>query len=140
ALDEPSRAILITGGAGRVSLDPRWYEAFAGFVVLGVKHILSGVDHLLFLLCLIIPVRRITGLIGVITAFTLGHSMTLLGTAYNLAPVGTWFPPFVETAIAASIFYMAIENIIGANLSQRWRIAGLFGLIHGFGFADVLKD
>ena len=66
--------------------------------------------------------------------------MTLIGTAYNLAPIGAWFPPFIEAAIAASIFYMAIENIIGANLSQRWIITGLFGLVHGFGFADVLKE
>ena len=70
----------------------------------------------------------------------MGHSVTLIGTAYNLAPIGAWFPPFIETAIAASIFYMAIENIIGANLSQRWIITGLFGLVHGFGFADVLKE
>jgi hypothetical protein len=139
-LDEPSRAMLITGGSGRVSLDPPWYEASAGFVVLGIKHILSGADHLLFLLCLIIPFRRITGLIPIITAFTLGHSVTLIGTAYNLAPIGAWFPPFIETAIAASIFYMAIENIIGADLGQRWIIAGIFGLVHGFGFADVLKE
>jgi HupE / UreJ protein len=138
-LGETGRAMLITG-SGRVSLDPPWHEASAGFVVLGIRHILSGVDHLLFLLCLIIPYRRITGLIPVITAFTLGHSVTLIGTAYNLAPIGAWFPPFVETAIAASIFYMAIENIIGANLGQRWVIAGLFGLVHGFGFADVLKE
>ena len=66
--------------------------------------------------------------------------MTLIGTAYNLAPVGPWFPPFVEAAIAASIFYMAIENIIGADLGQRWIVTGLFGLVHGFGFADVLKE
>jgi hypothetical protein len=139
-LGEPSRVMLITGGSGRVSLDPPWYEASAGFVVLGIQHILSGADHLLFLLCLIIPFRRITGLIPVITAFTLGHSVTLIGTAYNLAPVGAWFRPFIETAIAASIVYMALENIIGANLGQRWIITGLFGLVHGFGFADVLKE
>src|SRR2546423_276648 len=68
------------------------------------------------------------------------HSVTLIGTAYNLAPIGAWFPPFIEAAIAASIFYMAIENIIGADLNQRWIITGLFGLVHGFGFADALKD
>jgi hypothetical protein len=139
-LGETGRVMLITGGSGRVSLDPPWYEASAGFVVLGIKHILSGADHLLFLLCLIIPFRRIKGLIPVITAFTLGHSVTLIGTAYNLAPIGSWFRPFIETAIAASIVYMALENIIGANLGQRWLITGLFGLVHGFGFADVLKD
>jgi hypothetical protein len=139
-LGEPSRAMLITGASGRVALDPMWYEASVGFVKLGIEHILSGVDHLLFLLCLIIPFRRITALIPIITAFTVGHSITLIGTAYNLAPVGPWFRPFVEAAIAASIFYMAIENIIGANLSQRWIVTGLFGLVHGFGFADVLKE
>ena len=139
-LGEPSRAIMITGASGRVALDPAWYQAAIGFVKLGIGHILSGIDHLLFLLCLIIPFRRITALIPIITAFTLGHSVTLIGTAYNLAPIGAWFPPFIEAAIAASIFYMAIENIIGANVNQRWIITGLFGPVHGFGFADVLKE
>src|ERR1700739_2561590 len=139
-LGEPSRAMMITGASGRVALDPAWYQASAGFVRLGIEHILSGVDHLLFLLCLIIPFRRVTALIPIITAFTVGHSVTLIGTAYNLAPIGAWFPPFIEAAIAASIFYMAIENIIGAKLSQRWIITGLFGLVHGCGFADVLKE
>ena len=139
-LGEPSRAMMITGASGRVALDPAWYQASIGFVKLGIGHILSGIDHLLFLLCLIIPFRRITALIPIITAFTLGHSVTLIGTAYNLAPIGAWFPPFIEAAIAASIFYMAIENIIGANVKQRWIITGLFGLVHGFGFADVLKE
>jgi hypothetical protein len=139
-LGETSRAMMITGASGRVALDPTWYQASLGFVKLGIEHILSGIDHLLFLLCLIIPFRRITALIPIITAFTVGHSVTLIGTAYNLAPIGPWFPPFIEAAIAASIFYMAIENIIGANVNQRWIITGLFGLVHGFGFADVLKE
>src|SRR5271163_3227876 len=139
-LAEPSRAMMITSASGRVALDPAWYQASLGFVKLGIQHILSGIDHLLFLLCLIIPFRRIATLVPIITAFTVGHSVTLIGTAYNLAPVGPWFPPFIEAAIAASIFYMAIENIIGAKISQRWIITGLFGLVHGFGFADVLKE
>jgi hydrogenase/urease accessory protein HupE len=131
---------MITSQSGQVPLNPTWFQASRGFVVLGVEHILSGIDHLLFLLCLIIPFRRIRGLIPVITAFTLGHSVTLLGSAFNLAPSGAWFPPFVETAIAASILYMALENIVGANLRRRWIIAGLFGLVHGFGFSYALKD
>jgi hypothetical protein len=139
-LGEPSRAMMITGASGRVALDPAWYQASVGFVKLGIAHILSGIDHLLFLLCLIIPFRRIAALVPIITAFTVGHSVTLIGTAYNMAPMGAWFPPFIEAAIAASIFYMAIENIIGANVNQRWIITGLFGLVHGFGFADVLKE
>jgi HupE / UreJ protein len=139
-LGEPSRAMMITGASGRVALDPAWYQASVGFVRLGIEHILSGIDHLLFLLCLIIPFRRIWGLIPVITAFTVGHSITLIGTAYNIAPVGAWFPPFIEAAIAVSIVYMALENIVGASLRRRWIIAGLFGLVHGFGFADILKE
>jgi hypothetical protein len=135
-----SRAFLVAGQSGAVPLNPSWFEATRGFVVLGVGHILSGIDHLLFLLCLIIPFRQIRGLIPVITAFTLGHSVTLIGSAFNLAPSGPWFPPFVETAIAASILYMALENIVGANLQRRWIIAGLFGLVHGFGFSYALKD
>ena len=139
-LEGASRAFLITSQNGQVPLDPTWFQASKGFVVLGFKHILSGVDHLLFLLCLIIPYRQVRGLISVVTAFTLGHSVTLIGSAFNLAPSGQWFPPLVETLIAASILYMALENIIGANLRHRWLIAGLFGLGHGFGFSYALKD
>ena len=73
-LGEASRAMVITGGSGRVTLDPAWYEASFGFVRLGIAHILSGIDHLLFLLCLVIPYRRISGLIPVITA-SLGCTM-----------------------------------------------------------------
>jgi HupE / UreJ protein len=139
-LGQNSRVIMITSGSGRVALDPAWYQASSGFVRLGIEHILSGADHLLFLLCLIIPFRRLAGLVPVITAFTLGHSVTLIGTAYDLAPAGRWFPPFVDTMIAASIVYMALENIVAADLRRRWIIAGLFGLVHGFGFAETLKE
>ena len=139
-LGEPSRAFVITPGSGRVPLSPRWYQAAGSFVVLGIGHILSGMDHLLFLFCLIIPYRSFRGLIAVITAFTIAHSITLLGTAYGLAPAGRWFPPFVEMAIAMSIVYMALENIVGSDLRRRWIITGAFGLVHGFGFSYAMKD
>jgi hypothetical protein len=139
-LAQSGRVLMISGTSGRVTLDPPWYEASIGFIKLGIGHILSGIDHLLFLLCLIIPFRRITNLVPVITAFTVGHSVTLIGTAYGLAPPGRWFPPFVEMMIAVSIVYMALENVVNANLRRRWIIAGLFGLVHGFGFADVLSE
>ena len=139
-LDEPTRAFVITSGSGRVALNPAWYAAAGGFVLLGTAHILSGADHLLFLLCLILPFRRIRDLLGIITAFTVGHSVTLLGSAYDLAPAGNWFQPFVETAIAASIVYMALENIVGSNLRRRWVLTGIFGLVHGFGFSYALKQ
>src|SRR5882672_6127920 len=130
----------LTIRSGRVSLNPAWYQAGAGFVVLGIAHILSGADHLLFLLCLVIPVLRLRQVVAIATAFTVAHSFTLLGSAYGLAPGGDWFPPFVETAIAASIVYMALENIVGVGLERRWLITGLFGLVHGFGFSYGLKE
>lgn len=139
-LGESQRAMMITNQSGQVALNPAWYQAARGFVVLGIEHILSGVDHLLFLFCLILPLRRVRSLVSVVTAFTLGHSITLIGSAYGLAPVGRWFPPFVEAAIAASIFYMAIENIVASEFRHRWLITGFFGLIHGFGFSYALRQ
>ena len=137
-LGESGRAMMIPGDSGPVALNPAWYHAASGFVVLGIEHILSGIDHLLFLFCLVIPFRRLRGLISVITAFTLAHSVTLFASAFHLAPNGAWFPPFVETAIACSIVYMALENIVGADLRRRWLITGMFGLVHGFGFSYAL--
>ena len=94
----------------------------------------------MFLLCLIIPVRRVRGLIGVVTAFTLAHSVTLISSAYGVVPVGNWFPPLIETLIALSIIYMAIENALGVNLRRRWLITFGFGLVHGFGFSFALRE
>jgi hydrogenase/urease accessory protein HupE len=139
-LDEGGRALLITSRSGTVWLNPAWYRAAAGFVWLGIAHILSGTDHLLFLLCLVIPALAHRQVLAIVTAFTIAHSFTLLGSAYGLAPAGAWFPPFVETAIAASIVYMALENIVAADLGRRWLITGLFGLVHGFGFSYGLKE
>lgn len=137
---EDGRAMVITSRSGMVSLDPTWYEAATGFVVLGIGHIAGGIDHLLFLLCLIIPVRGLRQTLAIVTAFTLAHSVTLLGSAYDLVPTGVWFPPLVETVIAASILYMAVENIVGVDVRRRWLATGVFGLVHGFGFSYGLKE
>ena len=139
-LTDEGRAMMITSRSGRVALNPTWYQAAAGFATLGIVHILSGIDHLLFLLCLLIPVRGVGEILRIVTAFTIGHSITLVGSAYDLAPADAWFPPLVETLIAASILYMAIENILSRNLRARWLIAGVFGLVHGFGFSYGLKE
>jgi HupE / UreJ protein len=139
-LGENSRAMVLTSWSGTVALNPTWARAASGFIGLGITHILTGYDHLLFLLCLVIPLRGWRQILSVITVFTVAHSFTLLGTAFNLAPSGRWFPPFVETAIAASIVYMALENIMGVNLERRVLITGLFGLVHGFGFSYGLQE
>lgn len=128
------------GDPGLVHLDPEWYQAAFRFVTLGFQHILSGIDHLLFILCLVIPFRRIRPLITIVTAFTIAHSITLLASAAGYAPDALWFPPSIEVLIAASIVYMALENIVGAKLERRWMVAFGFGLVHGFGFSFALRE
>lgn len=135
------RAYEFLGDPGLVRLDPRWYQAARRFVELGFRHILEGTDHLLFLLCLVIPFRRFRALIPVVTAFTVAHSITLIASAYNFAPDALWFPPLIETLIAVSIVYMALENIVrGSTARHRWMIAFGFGLVHGFGFSFALRE
>ncbi|MDX1579931.1 MAG: HupE/UreJ family protein, partial [Gemmatimonadota bacterium] len=134
------RAFQYTGNPGVVNLDPRWYQAAWRFVQLGFEHILDGIDHLLFLLCLVIPFRRLRGLVPVITSFTVAHSITLIASAFGFAPGALWFPPLIETLIALSIVYMALENIVGARPERRWLLAFGFGLVHGFGFSFALRE
>ena len=155
------RAFELLGDPGLVRLDPRWHQAALRFVVLGFFHILDGTDHLLFLLCLVIPFRRLRPLIMIVTSFTVAHSITLLASAYDLAPGALWFPPLIETLIATSIVYMALENIVmwaparlargrestleaegqrRHSLRKRWMIAFAFGLVHGFGFSFALRE
>ena len=135
------RAFEYPGDPGLVRLDPRWHQAALQFVKLGFFHILDGTDHLLFLFCLVIPFRRFRSLVPIVTAFTVAHSITLIASAYNLAPDGLWFPPLIETLIAMSIVYMALENIAaGVTVQRRWIITFGFGLVHGFGFSFALRQ
>jgi hypothetical protein len=150
------RVFDVHGDPGIVQLDPRWHQAALRFTRDGFFHILDGIDHLLFLLALVIPFRRLGALVIVVTAFTLAHSVTLIASAYDLAPDALWFPPLVETLIAISIVYMTFENIVAATrsradgpaaaaldqraLNRRWAVAFGFGLIHGFGFSFALRE
>jgi hypothetical protein len=134
------RAFRWQGDAGLVRLDPRWHQAALRFVREGFLHILDGMDHLLFILCLVIPFRRFRSLVVIVTAFTLAHSITLVAATLGFAPEGLWFGPLIETLIAISILYMAFENILGARQDRRWALAFGFGLVHGFGFAFYLRD
>src|SRR5690606_4830164 len=140
APNKPERLFDVHAEVGVVQLDPRWHQAAWLFVKEGFWHILDGTDHLLFLLCLVIPFRRFKPLVVVVTAFTVAHSITLIAPPYALAPGALWFPPFVETIMAASFFYMAIENIVGVGWSRRWIMTFTFGLIHGFGFSFLLRE
>ena len=128
------------GNPGVVELDPRWHQAALRFVSMGFEHILEGIDHLLFLFCLVIPLRSVKGLIPVVTSFTVAHSITLISASFGVAPNALWFPPLIETLIALSIVYMAFENIVGAKLGHRWMVTFGFGLIHGFGFSFLFSE
>jgi hypothetical protein len=128
------------GSPGLIYLDPRWHQAVLRFVVEGFWHILDGTDHLLFLACLVIPFRRLRPLIIIVTSFTVAHSITLIASAFGFAPDWLWFPPLIETLIAVTIVFMALENIVGSNVGLRWIYAFAFGLIHGFGFSFALRE
>jgi mono/diheme cytochrome c family protein len=134
------RPFTFTGDPGAVRLDPSWWQAAWRFVPWGMEHLVGGLDHLLFLLCLVAPLRRLRPLVGIVTAFTLAHSVTLAAAALGYAPDALWFPPLVEALIAASIVYTALENVVGPRLEARWQLAFGFGLVHGFGFASALGD
>jgi hypothetical protein len=111
---------------------------------MGIEHILTGYDHLLFLVCLVIPFVRLRGLLPVITAFTVAHSITLALAAFSIVT-----PParLVEALIAASIVYVGLENVWALRrhaearaIAHRWLLTFAFGLVHGFGFAAALRE
>lgn len=138
--DGRERPFVYDGNPGRIDLDPRWWQSAARFVAEGFRHILGGLDHLLFVFCLVLPVRRWRPLVAIVTAFTVAHSITLGAAALGVVPTALWFPPLVETAIALSLVVLTLENILlpEERLEGRWRLAFAFGLIHGFGFSFAL--
>lgn len=113
------------------------------YLVLGIEHILGGVDHLLFVLALLLVVRGTRRIVATVTAFTLAHSLTLV--AATLGWVHVPGPP-VEATIALSIVFVAAEAVHGLRgrpgLTARapWVVAFTFGLLHGFGFAGALAE
>ncbi len=118
--------------------------AFVSFVDEGFRHILQGADHLVFLLLLVLPVagrgtlrHRILSVVGIVTAFTVSHSITLsLSALGNIS-----LPPApVEVLIAASVVLVAVMNLVGRIEKLAWPVAYAFGLIHGFGFAGAFSE
>lgn len=140
--DRSVRTLAYVGDPGIVPLAPRWWDNLRRFLAEGFRHILGGIDHLLFVLCLVLPVRRWRPLVAVVTAFTVAHSITLGAASLGVVPTALWFPPLVEAAIALSILWIAVENVLlsEARLAGRWRTAFAFGLVHGFGFSLALRQ
>jgi hypothetical protein len=108
------------------------------FFPLGIEHILSGYDHLLFLLALILRGGNLVQLLKTITGFTVAHSVTLALAALDVVTLPA---VFVEAVIALSIAYVAAENLFPRYaISRRWAVSFVFGLVHGFGFSSVLRE
>jgi hypothetical protein len=155
AWGETQTGVLTPGGGHQTFAlgRPRPLRAFAEYLSVGVWHIWSGIDHLLFLLSLLLPavLRRRSGqweaapiaqpafinVLKVVTAFTVAHSITLSLAAFDVVHLPS---RLTESVIAASIIVAALNNVFPRVTEGRWRIAFAFGLLHGFGFASVLAE
>jgi hydrogenase/urease accessory protein HupE len=116
---------------------PAAWQTFLRYLVSGIEHIAIGYDHIAFLLAVIVLARRFWPLFKVITAFTIAHSITLTLAVFDIVSLPS---RLVETLIAASIVYVAAENFFVKDIRHRWWLTFAFGLMHGFGFASVLRD
>jgi hydrogenase/urease accessory protein HupE len=144
-LDGSGQITRLTPSAPSFVVDavPRAIQVAATYLKLGVEHILRGIDHLLFVLALLILVKGTRRLVATVTAFTVAHSLTLAGATLGLVHVPG--PP-VEASIALSIVFVAAEILDRregkVSLTERfpWVVAFTFGLLHGFGFAGALSE
>jgi hydrogenase/urease accessory protein HupE len=115
----------------------QWLSTLRQFLLLGVEHILLGFDHLAFLFALLIAGTSFREAAKIITSFTVAHSITLGIATFDLVRLS---PQIVEPMIAVSIVYVGLENIFRKEKRGRWLLTFAFGLIHGFGFASVLRE
>ncbi|MBT4097856.1 MAG: HupE/UreJ family protein [Gemmatimonadetes bacterium] len=107
------------------------------FIWLGIEHIFVGYDHIMFLAALIVIGSRLGPLVKIVSAFTVAHSITLILAALDVVTLPT---RWVEAGIALSIAYVALENFWIRDSKHRWLLTFGFGFVHGFGFANVLRD
>ncbi len=122
------------------------WAAARTFVIEGVRHILAGYDHVLFVACLIIGALTLTSLAWRVTGFTVGHSITLSLGFFGYTPTADWFVPLIETGIALSIIYAAVlaisstTNRTAGNADSGIVVTTLIGMLHGLGFSFVLQE
>lgn len=135
----PGQAMLFPGDApvdlSKPLLSP--WELAPKFFAAGVEHIMTGYDHLCFLLAVVLWATRVWPVVKIVTAFTVSHSITLTLAALQLVDLPSFW---VEIAIALSIIYVAVENFFTRKTEGRWRDTFAFGFIHGFGFASGLIE
>ena len=128
-----------------ISISRSVLSAVTTFVKEGMRHILEGMDHVLFVLCLTLGAIRMKSLLWRVTGFTLGHSVTLSAGFFGFVPAGGWFVPAVELGIALSIIYAAAIAVVpkfrsGKNELRVFVVTSLIGLLHGLGFSFVLQN
>jgi len=116
---------------------PTFLEITTRFIASGIEHIFLGYDHIAFLIALLLWARRLTSVIKIVTAFTVAHTITLSLATLDMVSLPS---DFVESAIAATIIYVAAENFFRREVENRWPLTFFLGLVHGFGFASVLKE
>jgi hydrogenase/urease accessory protein HupE len=140
-LFEPERRearFVVAASSGTAPPAPSSPSGVLAFFRLGIEHILSGFDHLLFVFALILRGGSIASVLAIVTAFTVAHSVTLALAVLHVMSVPAWL---VEPVIALSIVYVAAENIFSERaISRRWAVSFIFGLVHGFGFAGALLE
>jgi hydrogenase/urease accessory protein HupE len=130
--------LVLTPTANRAALiDLPIEQQISSFITLGVEHILTGYDHILFLISLLLLGGNLRYLLKIVTAFTLAHSVTLALAVLNIVTLPS---RGVEIVIALSIAYIAAENLWLKEPRGRWQLAFGFGLIHGFGFSTILRE
>jgi hydrogenase/urease accessory protein HupE len=131
---------LLDAGNRTVTLStapPSLWSTMQRYVITGIEHIFLGYDHIAFLIAVVLWARRLVPVVKIVTAFTIAHSITLSLAALDVLVIPS---SIVEPAVAASIVFVAVENFFSRDVDKRWRVAFLFGLIHGFGFAGVLRE
>ena len=115
-------------------------QAIKTFIWESIRHILEGIDHVLFVLCLVLGTKQLGSLLWRVTGFTVGHSITISAGFLGYVPSGPWFVPFVETCIALSIIYVAITAVSKTSNNHSFVITTAMGLLHGLGFSFVLSE
>ena len=123
-----------------ISVSRQPLAAASTFIVEGIHHIIGGLDHLLFVLCLTIGAAGLVNLLWRVTGFTLGHTVTLIAGFLGYVPSAGWFIPLVETGIALSIIYAGAVALLRRPAVGTFLITTAIGLLHGFGFSFVLHD
>ncbi|HEY4042593.1 MAG TPA: HupE/UreJ family protein [Rhodopila sp.] len=118
-------------------MQPSTAHVIGLYLAAGVEHILIGYDHIAFLIAIVLWARRLWPVVKLVTAFTLGHSVTLSLAALDIVRIPS---SIIEPAIAASIVFVAAENFFSHDVQKRWRDTFAFGLVHGFGFASALQE